>query len=206
MRKFLTFLLIPFFAAQLTAQCSLIEQTTKNTASPTTNVDASTIIGQSFKSCRDGQLNTITINVTLPIGVTEAKTTLSVAAGETTNSGILHTQAVTISASGEVVINLTNPVKVKNNQTYTFFFGGSGDAFGIAISSSLGDTYTEGALLQGNTPLVNTDLFFKLALGAIPIVAPIPTMSEWGLLVLALLILNLGIFYVQQTESILLAK
>lgn len=204
MRKFLTFLLIPFFAAQLTAQCSLIEQTTKNTASPTTNVDAGTTVGQSFKSCRNGQLNTITVNVTLPIGVTEAKTTLSVAVGETTNSGILHTQSVTINASGEVVINLTNPVKVKNNQTYTFFFGGSGDAFGIAISNSLGDLYADGTLIQNNNPLMTTDLFFKLTLGAT--LAPIPTMSEWGLIVFALLILNLGIFYVRRTESIILTK
>lgn len=191
------------------AQCSLIEQTTKNSTSPTTPVDASNIIGQSFIACRTGQLNTITINVTLPSGVTEAKTRLSVAAGSTTNSGVLHTQAITINASGEVVIDLTKPVKVENNQTYTFFVGGTGDSFGIAISSTLGDRYTSGTIIRNNIPLTTTDLFFKLSLGAIPVVAvtaPIPTMSQWGLIVFALLILNFAIFYIQRKEAIMVAN
>ena len=116
-----------FFLTQSEAQCSTLEQNTKNTTSPTTNVSSSIIVGQSFKACRTGQLDKITINATLLGGATSAQTTLSVASGASTSGGIIHTQPVTINASGDIEINLTQPVLVTNNQIYTFFFGGTGE-------------------------------------------------------------------------------
>ena len=34
--------------------------------------------------------------------------------------------------------------------------------------------------------------------------APIPTLSQWGLLIMALLVLNLGLFFVRKKEDILI--
>ncbi|MFK7983718.1 MAG: hypothetical protein AB8G86_27325 [Saprospiraceae bacterium] len=205
MRISLIILLFIFSITQIKAQCTSIEQLTKNTAaaSPTTMVVGGTIIGQSFKACRTGQLTAMTISVVLPIGANKAETTLSVANGAATSSAILHTQPVTLNASGDVEIKLTAPVDIENNRTYTFFLGGAGDPFDIAISSELGDRYTDGTLIQNGTALANFDLFFKLKLG--PSVL-IPTMSQWGMMIFGLLIFNLAIFCIRRTEQLLLSE
>jgi len=67
--------------------------------------------------------------------------------------------------------------------------------FGIGIADLNGDGLEDIFITNG----VNTEE--ELLLRTVP-EEDIPTLSEWGLIILALLLLNLGVLYIRQTESI----
>lgn len=75
----------------------------------------------------------------------------------------------------------------------------------ISFLSSPGGNINLGWMHGGLTGGVNTAVSFAFSgtdLTPPPTADPIPTMSEWGMLIFGLLILNLGLFYVQRRELI----
>lgn len=199
MKKSLTFFLFFFLLGELSAQCS-IEQLTFNSGTGTAS-NSTTTIGQSFKACDDGVIEAITVKVNF-MGTAPIMSQLKIAKANTTNSNLLHTQVVSISDMGDVELQLNTPIAVKKDSTYSFSLGGDGDPLNISFSSSFGDTYDDGALFRNATVLSTADLFFIVGIGATPSAEqPIPTLSEWGLLILGLLTLNLSVFLIQSKVS-----
>lgn len=170
MRNFLIVLLI-IFSNQLFAQtCPSPIQSTANTGTGT-NVNSTTVIGQSFIACEDGLLSKITVRVATMSNAT-INTELRVAEGNNTDENRLHTQPIMITGTGDLEINLSKTVELTAGQTYAFSLGGAGDDFMVSFSSSTGDTYSGGTLFQNTTALSTADLFFNLLI--LPIV---PTTS-----------------------------
>jgi len=57
---------------------------------------------------------------------------------------------------------------------------------------------------NGASARMNQVLVHRLNISNTPTIdtAPIPTMSEWGLLVFSLLVLNLGVFFIYKKERL----
>jgi len=150
-------------------------------------------IGQSFTACRDGQIEFIKIRVnTMDPG--PQSTILKIARGANTSCNVLHTQNVTINGMGDLTIRLNRSLPVINGAVYSFSLGGSGDAFNIGYSTSLGDVYTGGTLFRNTTPIPTGDLYFRIGFGAVFI----PTMGQWSLFIFGRLILNMGVFSIRR--------
>lgn len=78
------------------------------------------------------------------------------------------------------------------------------DAYPDGVGTSNGN-YTNPTFNAGVGILGTADMtFFMIISPATPSISstPIPTMSQWGLLIFGLLIMNLSVFYVQRSELI----
>ena len=189
------FSLLFLFQNNLIGQCTSIDQLFANSGTGTA-VNSTTTVGQSFISCKDGKIDKITVRVDV-MGATPINSVLKIADGLNTSTNVIHTQNIVINGMGDLEIDLTTPVALVNGNTYSFSLGGAGDALTIGFSSALGDVYPDGTLFQNTTPLTTADLFFKISY---QVLAPIPTLSQWGLLIVALLVLNLGSFMIRREE------
>ena len=101
---------------------------------------------------------------------------------------------------GVVTINLSTPFPVINGTLYR-----------LEISPVLGlvrpdassiDVYSGGDYTANGNYIVGSDLAFQATIATPVVNNPIPTLSQWGLLIFGLLILNLSTFLVQRRELI----
>lgn len=202
------FLFPSFF---LDAQCT-IEQTTFNASAPVaTEISMTKEIGQTFKACGSGKLLDIMVKiesvmsspVVMDLKIIEGIDTV----GATVT--LLHTQSVTVNSSGDLTFTLDTPVNLEDGKSYTFsLIATSMNTSAIRVSSTTGDQYSDGEVLinQNFLPSRNTDLYFRVNIAG-PIIDPttgsatIPTLSQWGLLIFGLLILNISVFKVIQIRK-----
>ena len=125
--------------------------------------------------------------------------TLKINEGGNTTGNIIHTQTVPISNSfsGDLTVVIDKEVPLLQGRPYTFSLTWA-DPGTITFSNNSGDMYPDGVILINNVPSMGgADLYFAVYQGQEIF---IPTMSEWGLLIFGLLVLNIGVFFVQVIE------
>jgi|GEM_PF-5414275 len=142
-------------------------------------------LGQSFIACQTGEITRIRVNVTLGGGAT----TLALSDGYGTLTPV-YSESVTLT-SGVNDITLATPYPVMAGNQYSFSLNGG--SFGLGYNG--GDPYANGANFRvfpngSPTSASNRDLVFEVEFG--PSSTPVPTMSEWGLILFGLTVLCVG--------------
>lgn len=161
-------------------QCTISQQT-NNIAFTSTQ-----IFGQSFTACQTGQITSIEVDFfQLPTGGT---VDLQIQAGLGTITPN-YTQLIT-PVLGTNTITLTTPFSVQNGQTYSFSFVGPGHA----LQGTLSDAYPGGVRFIENSgsviPIPSQELVFEVTIAPPP--TTVPTLSQWGLILLALGMVSIG--------------
>ena len=172
--------------------------------------------GQTFIATQDGAITSISIkgndNMGSPAN-TYASTVnlfldLDPGDGNIIPSAVYQTFDFT-NVTGTNTINLTTPFPVVSGRTYRFEFqipvvaNLRLDANTFAAAPNI-DTYTGGVFTGNGTYNTNFDLNFSLTI--VSPQNPIPTLSQWGLLIFGLLVINLGIVLIYKQELVLSDK
>lgn len=160
--------------------------------------------GQSFTSTADGVITSISLKVDnnnieqgdlkLWIGVNPPNNVIF-----PLNSPAQATATVNATnLKGIVTFDFSNnPFPVKKGEKYRFQFNSTA-AGGMIFSSSFVDTYPDGDNYDaGGDANIGFDLVFSIAIHE----TIIPTLSQWGLFLFGLLILNLGVFFLGKLET-----
>ncbi|MEM1124886.1 MAG: IPTL-CTERM sorting domain-containing protein [Bacteroidota bacterium] len=180
------------------AQCTnIIEQ---NSNSSTTTVDATREIGQTFVPCEAKFLDSLEVMIS-NLSMATVDLELKIAQGGTTTTGVLHTQTVRVTQAGTLTIPLSRTLTLSGGTLYTFsLVGTSGSSGDISYALGIGDRYQDGTALVNNTASLSADLQFKIFFSSLPVPDLIPTMSQWGLLIFGLLILNCSVWLIRRSK------
>jgi len=93
--------------------------------------------------------------------------------------------------------NITGSPVYVDGQVYTFIFTCTG---GTIIAHKTGDTYAGGKAYDGSSFQAGEDLKFQIEANT---VAPtIPTMGEWALITLGLIVMSFGVIYVMRYQKL----
>ena len=151
---------------------------------------AGTETGQSFTACGTGFITEITVNFNSIITAGDA--TLKITTG--TPAPITapeYTQTVNIAAIGDLTIPLTTPFPVTNATQYSFSLLGIG-ATSVNMNFNGADVLAGGRFFQNTNAFGGGfDLRFSLSIAATD--PNIPTLGQWGLIILGLLLVVCGI-------------
>lgn len=202
MKKRLFILLVTIFTVPsfVIAQCNIIQPE----SSMTLTVDAIEEIGQSFTACNGGAIETIEVMIS-NLSMATINLELKIATGGNTTTGVFHTQMVTTSTSGMLKIPISKEIPLTKDQVYTFSLIGTSGSGSIDYAMGIGDTYAGGNALRNNVVFNTSDLEFGVFIGAEPAaaaVAPIPTMNQWGLFIFGLLLVNIGVMFIQHLQRL----
>ncbi len=178
-------------------------------------------LGQTFTACETGTVSQIKFSVFAP-GDFTAELRIAPNPGITSSwtanwnppaSSYLENITVSATAANEVItITLTTPFAVTSGTSYAFGLHNFNITSGVAQiytnnpSSGTSNPYAGGEAFQINNGQTNTeisvgqagnsDMFFTVVHGTPPVVANnVPTLSQWGLIVLALLLMTFGTLY-----------
>lgn len=162
--------------------------------------------GQSFRPCQTGFIQSIKVNT----GGGDLRLYL-VAGNEDAVNLATPLQTFTSIPMGDVTLTLNTTFPVTAGQLYSFAIGNTdGILFDNSPNNNAPVDGTAGAP-QGiqafningvsiNTP--NSDLFFQINIATRDPFAPsIPTMSQWGIMIFALLLLNMGVLLLLKKEK-----
>ena len=155
--------------------------------------------GQTFLACADGEVTSISVSV---FGGSRAGT-YELYIDEDPGAGVLLTatpaastvQSTNITTSATLTFDLDTPYPVSDDGTlYRFSITNTSNSYRLAREN---DNYADGTLIDesGNQDAAY-DLDFEVSIQASP--TPIPTLSEWSLIILALLLMTLGTLYLVQ--------
>ncbi|WP_333590653.1 IPTL-CTERM sorting domain-containing protein [Brevundimonas sp.] len=151
-------------------------------------------LGQSFTAPSTGAINQIAVRTR-----SSNATTLRIYNGANgsgvagSSAGAAYTQAVTLTDTGSntagyTVITLTTPFPVVSGQTYSIVFDSS------AVAFSLTNPYAGGAAIDNFGTVVGPpDWAFEIYQ-----TAPVPTMSEWAMILFGLLMAGGAAVYLQR--------
>ncbi len=159
-------------------------------------------IGQTFQACADGEITTISFNVNASTLAGTHNLRISSSANPATAiiGGVAY-QSFTMSGGSEtIIINLSPPFAVTNGNDYVFEIerGSSTIEF---VKSIPGDEPTGEVYHSLNGTFSNQstrDLDFEVQVSFASSGGDVPTLSEWGLIILALLLMTLGTLYLVQ--------
>lgn len=189
------------------AQCTIhgtdlgAEQNSSNAAG------LGTELGQTFTACETGNLTEISIRVKSSNTYSGA-VNLWLIDGAAANGGVFSGlpvyQTFNVGAGDVIVkINLSTPFPVVAGNMYSLGYGSTVASPGVSFDdndTTAPGTYTGGEYLTRTSADAARDLNFSATISPVVATAPIPTMSQWGLLIFGLLILNLGVSFVKQKE------
>ncbi len=201
MRNFKFFL--PIFVSfvlnnSLNAQCTIAV-----TSSSTTGQGVSTIghiVGNTFQACETGSITRLTINFGVSTGTTDPGTH-ELRIGSTTEpptttvGGSVYQLFNTGSGVQTVTIDLTNPFPVVAGNQYAFDVTAGSDLYFILDDSPdipNASFYSHFGVSLFTIPTSNLEFTVQI------VPAPVPTLSEWGLIILALLLMTFGTLYLVQ--------
>ncbi|MFK7907765.1 MAG: IPTL-CTERM sorting domain-containing protein [Chitinophagales bacterium] len=201
LRSFCLIFLFSFSSQSIYSQCTINTiNATSTIASGITSVGQQS--GQTFLACADGEITSISIVFrNASIATYELYIETEPAAGNPLPAIPLATVVETTGFSGEnqvtFTFNLTTPFPIQNDGTiYRFAVAGTAGDFQTRRTY---DDYPDGNVMnQSNVPLTS-DMDFEISVqpsSAAP--ASIPTLSEWGLIILALSFMTLGTLYLVQ--------
>lgn len=162
---------------------------------------ADTEKGQNFLACGTGVITAVSFEIGSI--TTVGNTVLTISTGSTTNGGG-YTQTVNVATTGVLNIPLATPFPVIDGNQYAISLAEDGFPARFHMRFQRSDVIPNSAAFSNNgTISTAVDCAFSVTITA-PVVAtaPIPTMSQWGLLIFGLLIMNLSIFYVHRRELI----
>ncbi|MEM6320457.1 MAG: IPTL-CTERM sorting domain-containing protein [Bacteroidota bacterium] len=169
-------------------------------------------VGSSFIACNDGAVMSLAINFAASnVGNAAANLIfrdVAMAGRNVAGTTQEYIQVINVSGGGGIqTFTLTTPYPVKGGETYAWLIE-TPTAFEISTSTGNGaNLYPNGGAMNNAafvTPSPLIDLVFQVEIAASESESntPIPTMSQWGLLIFALLIMNLSVFYVQRRALI----
>lgn len=181
----------------------------------TITVPSGGLIGQQFIACETGSLTAINVNIDFAAasGIGNLDLYLVSGNGSTIVSGS-PLKTFTGVSEGFITLNLAEgEFEVTEGTLYAFAVGGLNMDVVTFDDSPVGGPpdpsvanghfvfFFSGGVFQENPA---SDLFFSTSVSFTPpVVEPIPTMSEWGLLIFGLLVLNLGVFGIRRKEVII---
>ena len=179
-----TILLAAFLLLLNTADCFAACVVTHNV---TTNfIGSIPAIGQSFIATCGGRLASVTVTTGTP-GTPAGPHTLKIYQGESaTPADLLYTQAnVNLGTVGNTIntVSLAQPVPVINGNQYTFIFEHATGGITI-LQADATNSYAGGKLYLNAGFVAGIDLPFQVNITDLPI----PTLSEWGIIVFLLLL------------------
>ncbi len=167
-------------------------------------------VGQTFLACLDGEITCISVSASGQSGKPTAASTYHLyleaepGNGFPINTTSLASVVIPVPLSGEeeIKFNLDTPFPVVKGMLYRFVVAfEAGGQIRLSYNSG-GDEYTDGHYVQGNPSYqnqywMNGDLDFQVAIQS-PANPSVPTLSEWGLIILALSFMTLGTLYLVQ--------
>lgn len=185
------------------------------------HINGGETVGQTFKACQDGELTSLTLffddGGSSSLGAIE-DVLIKITAGDNLATAIEVAKFTRPSQNRdlEITIDFHTPFVIRNGQTYTWFLinpednGRSHDDIYLKYTAT--DPGVGGVGIvphsSSSSSLIGTsagrmNIFFNFAINHNTVLAPIPTMSQWGLVIFGLLILNLGVVFLYQQETIL---
>ena len=155
--------------------------------------------GQTFFACEDGQITSLTIPI---VGITSGDVQFKIATGSISEPPE-YSQTVNIpnGFSGDFTVDLSTPFPVSNGILYAFSF----DAIG-STEFQWRTRNLDGVQCSGNRfhiPLgtsTNVDLLFSAVISPAS-VANVPTLTQWTLIMLSLLMVNLGVVAIRSARQ-----
>ncbi len=196
-----------FCSSDLNAQCTVHEFTDDGIGFVTTFPGFT--IGQTFQACESGEVTSITFkhdDTQILPGTHEFRIAAITAPPTALISGPVY-QTFDASGNPEILtITLNPPFAVTAGNDYAFeLTAGSDSRLNILIYNDLPDDYPNGFLyvnalgsFDTTNQLVDMDFEVVISPAANPAAAEVPTVGEWGLLILALLFMTLGTLYLVQ--------
>ena len=184
------------------ADCTLDNTSNLNGITPR---PAGTIYGQNFLACETGTINSILLN--LSAGGTIDFYMVAGDGNGTINAAVPY-QTFAVGAGGMFTFNFSTPFPVTAGNLYSFALRGADVAADgspmPAIDPNVPDGQSSFLISSGGaySAMAALDLYFLISNKG-PVVKPIPTMSQWGLWIFGLLVMNMGVFFVQRITSAL---
>ena len=166
---------------------------------------------QSFLACETGTINSILLNYQFNLNPVGPLDFYMVAGdGNGTINAASPYQTFAVGAGGMFTFNFSTPFPVTAGNLYSFALRGAdvtADGSPMpAIDPNVPDGQSSFLISSGvmpmYSPMAAQDLYFLISNKG-PVVEPIPTMSQWGLLIFGLLVLNMGVFFVQRKALVL---
>lgn len=199
LKKYL-FLLI--FSSFLSIDYTFAACTIDNTGDPSgaTLPTGSKVLtyGQVFTACADGILSTITVNTD------GGDIQLFLEEGDGTMLDLsTPLQTFTGSPAGDITLNLANTFLVEDGEKYAFAIGNVDGVLFDWSPDNMDDGQNAFRYSGGTfTAQPNNDLYYAVNIADLPVVAAnkIPTLSQWGLLIMALLLMNLSIYFIRDLK------
>ncbi|MGB0929497.1 MAG: hypothetical protein ACPGVB_01890 [Chitinophagales bacterium] len=162
-------------------------------------------VGQTFLACENGVV--CSISVGFDDGSQAGDYELYLDTDPGVNNLLPPIAVATLSINNDlvgdqiVIFNLTVPFTVSTGTLYRFALVNTGTSvFGVKLNNP--EDYPDGVFVNvDGSFLANNDLDFEVSINnTCPTSNPaaIPTLSEWGLLILALLLMTLGTLYLVQ--------
>jgi hypothetical protein len=203
---FFFFLASPF----LQADC-ILSNNNHPAKNRTQTVNGTITFGQTFIPCEDGYINSITVNT--------AGGDLKLFLAEGTKDAVMlgtPFQSFTGIPAGNATLALKKAFKVKSGTLYSFAIGNTDAIMFDNMPNS--DVHIDGSnfapkgiqafLINGSsTNLPPNDLFFEIKFNAQDhLIAPVPTLNQWGYIVFSLLILNLSLIFIKEKNKIFLLR
>ncbi len=176
-----------FLPSRLISQDCMIDQPTSDATAPALGA-ANREVGQTFLACGDGNITAVCFEIG---GVTIAgNTVLTISTGMNTNGGG-YTQTVAITGAGVINIPLTTPFPVTNGTQYAISLAEEGFPARFSMRFNNGDILAGTNVFSGNgVDDATLDIVFSVTIQRNPAV---PTLGQWGLIVLTLLLAIVGI-------------
>ena len=163
--------------------------------------------GQTFVACQTGDMVSVEVFVnSLSLLAPPYQVTLQIGSGTdpTNPASVLSTSTHAITSPGSFVMNLPSPLPVTGGDTMYFYLEGGppngSNGSQVFLDGSQNDPYPDGVVIQGVSPGLppyvqyfygtTEDLNFNIEI--VGPSTPVPTLSQWGQIILCLLILCLG--------------
>lgn len=199
----ISILIFPFIS-QGTSICTI--DNTMDPNGPITVMPAGALVGQQFVACETGSLAFIKLDVKFKTVAGGAIDLYLVNGTGATISAGSPLKTFTGLSDGMQTLNLSGgQFIVQEGERYAFALGGAQvdqitldmTPVGAPANPNLPDGLFAFAISGGTfSEQMPTDLFFSVGISF----TPIPTLSQWGLLILGLLVLNLGSFVIRREE------
>ena len=204
---FFTVVLSTVFSFTSTAQCVEPAMIIATPGAPPNTWSGTGEIGSSFEACESGTVDSIQIRFSPSNTSTSANLILRNVAmiamgGGSVGATSEYQQSVTfpMGASTQTFV-LTTPYPVVKDSSYAWILDGSADE--IVDAEFFNNLYPRGGAMEdtGNsTPATNIDLAFRVFITPSSIAPVIPTLGEWGLIILGLVFLISGTLRVKQVR------
>ena len=201
------------------ADCTVTVSSSSSVHADQACVQQNGFIGQAFVPCETGMWRSLQFNIPVIFGT--GTFTLYIANGEIadktkavksfgpyTSAGVItESPNLPVTAGQKMIfwIELTGFSQVCFNCSNTIPTGGEASDFvHSALVGGAPNPDGSGSLTtRGNVSSSRFTPHAALAFVAVIDATPIPTLSQWGLVIFSLLIMNLGLFFVNKKESII---